>query len=56
MMRSSVGRIRETSKLPDPIAVVHSVAFAGVDETELTKAAELLETATQRLNNHGLTE
>jgi DNA-binding MarR family transcriptional regulator len=44
------------SKLPDPIAVVHSVAFDGVDEAELTRVAELLEAATQRLNNHGLTE
>lgn len=44
------------SRLPDPIAVVHSLAFDGVDEAELTKTAELLEAATQRLNNHGLTE
>lgn len=43
-------------KLPDPIAVVHAVAFDGVDDAELTRAAELLEAATQRLNNHGLTE
>lgn len=44
------------SQLSDPIAVAHSVAFAGVDEAELTRAARLLEAATQRLNNHALTE
>jgi DNA-binding MarR family transcriptional regulator len=43
-------------KLPDPIAVVHAVAFDGVDDAELTRVAGLLEAATQRLNNHGLTE
>jgi DNA-binding MarR family transcriptional regulator len=42
--------------LPDPIAVVHAVAFDGVDELELRRAAELLELATQRLNDHGLTK
>jgi DNA-binding MarR family transcriptional regulator len=42
--------------LPDPIAVVHAVAFDGVDDAELTRVAGLLEAATQRLNNHGLTE
>lgn len=37
------------SDLPDPIALILSVAFDGVDEADITTTARVLRTATQRL-------
>lgn len=40
------------AELPDPIALIHAVAFAGVDDDDLVRAAALLEAATRRLQDH----
>jgi DNA-binding MarR family transcriptional regulator len=40
------------AKLPDPITVARTVAFAGADNAELAYAASLLEAATNRLHEH----
>ena len=40
------------ARLPDPIAVIQDVAFAGVDDAELARTAALLEAATLRLHEH----
>ena len=39
-------------ELPDPIALILSVAFDGVDQRELATASRVLQAATERLNNH----
>jgi DNA-binding MarR family transcriptional regulator len=38
------------TQLPDPVALILSVAFDGVDETELETARRVLQAATERLN------
>lgn len=40
------------STIPDPIEVITSVAFAGVDPTEVATAQRVLSEATRRLVNH----
>ena len=40
-------------ELPDPIVALQSIAFAGVDDADLARAAALLETATRRLQDYG---
>jgi MarR family transcriptional regulator, lower aerobic nicotinate degradation pathway regulator len=39
-------------ELPDPISLILSVAFDGVDQTELATAHRVLQAATERLNHH----
>ena len=39
-------------KLPDPIALILSVAFDGVDQAELATTRRVLQAATERLNHH----
>ena len=39
-------------ELPDPIELITAVAFDGADPTELAIARRVLQTATQRLNQH----
>ena len=39
-------------ELPDPIELITAVAFDGADPTELAIARRVLQTATQRLNEH----
>jgi DNA-binding MarR family transcriptional regulator len=41
-------------QLPDPIALIQSVAFDGVDESELALVVKVLQAATERLNGHYL--
>jgi DNA-binding MarR family transcriptional regulator len=38
--------------LPDPITLILSIAFDGVDEAELAIARRVLQGATERLNHH----
>jgi DNA-binding MarR family transcriptional regulator len=38
------------TQLPDPVALILSVAFDGVDQTELETARRVLQAATERLN------
>jgi hypothetical protein len=38
--------------LPDPIALIATVAFEGSDETEVAITNRVLMDATQRLNNY----
>jgi len=40
------------ASVPDPIAIITSVAFDGVDDTEIATASRVLQDATQRLNNY----
>jgi MarR family transcriptional regulator, lower aerobic nicotinate degradation pathway regulator len=39
-------------QLPDPLALIRATAFEGVDDTDLETVVRVLQTATQRLNNH----
>ena len=39
-------------ELPDPLALIRAIAFDGADEAELATAIRVLQTATQRLNDH----
>jgi DNA-binding MarR family transcriptional regulator len=39
-------------ELPDPIALIRSVAFDGVNQAELAAARRVLQAATERLNHH----
>jgi DNA-binding MarR family transcriptional regulator len=39
-------------KLPDPIAVSRSISLSGTDDSDLATAVRVLQTATQRLNDH----
>ena len=39
-------------QLPDPVALILSVAFDGVSEAELATARRVLQAATERLNQH----
>lgn len=53
--RQKVLRLTEAGRtlwaeLPDPIAVIQTIAFAGVDDTELARTAAFLEAATRRLH------
>jgi MarR family transcriptional regulator, lower aerobic nicotinate degradation pathway regulator len=41
-------------ELPDPIDLILTVAFGGADPAELAIARRVLQTATQRLNEHAL--
>jgi DNA-binding MarR family transcriptional regulator len=40
------------ASLPDPIALIATVAFEGADETEVAITNRVLKDATQRLNNY----
>jgi DNA-binding MarR family transcriptional regulator len=39
-------------ELPDPLAVIRAIAFAGADRAELAAAARVLQSATERLSRH----
>jgi DNA-binding MarR family transcriptional regulator len=39
-------------ELPDPLALIRAIAFDGSDAAELAIALRVLQTATQRLNDH----
>jgi DNA-binding MarR family transcriptional regulator len=39
-------------ELPDPLAVIRAIAFEGSDAADLATALRVLQSATQRLNDH----
>jgi DNA-binding MarR family transcriptional regulator len=39
-------------QLPDPLALIRAIAFDGADAAELAITLRVLQSATQRLNNH----
>ena len=52
MLRITRSGTKLWRELPDPIELVTAVAFDGADPTELAIARRVLQTATQRLNEH----
>jgi MarR family transcriptional regulator, lower aerobic nicotinate degradation pathway regulator len=52
MLRITSAGKKLWGKLPDPVALVLTVAFEGIDKAELATAIRVLETATQRLNTY----
>jgi len=40
------------SQLPDPIALIGTVSLAGINDAELKTTIRVLQTATQRINDH----
>jgi DNA-binding MarR family transcriptional regulator len=40
------------AELPDPLAVIRAISFEGADPAETATALRVLQTATQRLNDH----
>jgi DNA-binding MarR family transcriptional regulator len=52
MLRITASGKRLWKELPDPIALILSVAFDGVDQVELDTAHRVLQAATERLNQH----
>ena len=52
MLRITASGKKLWKELPDPIALILSVAFDGVDQAELAIARRVLQTATERLNHH----
>ena len=54
MLRITASGKKLWKELPDPIALILSVAFDGVDQAELATARRVLQAATERLNHHVL--
>jgi len=52
MLRITRSGTKLWRELPDPIELITAVAFDGADPTELAIARRVLQTATQRLNQH----
>jgi DNA-binding MarR family transcriptional regulator len=52
MLRITASGKKLWKELPDPIALILSVAFDGVDQSELATARRVLQAATERLNHH----
>jgi DNA-binding MarR family transcriptional regulator len=52
MLRITRSGTKLWRELPDPIELITAVAFQGADPTELAIARRVLQTATQRLNEH----
>ena len=52
MLRLTLSGKKLWKQLPDPIVLILSVAFDGLDEAELETARRVLRTATERLNRH----
>ena len=52
MLRITTSGKKLWKQLPDPIALILSAAFDGVDEAELATARRVLQGATERLNHH----
>lgn len=52
MIRLTASGKKLWKELPDPIALILSVAFDGVDQAELATARRVLQAATERLNHH----
>ena len=54
-LRLTASGKRLWKRLPDPLGLILSVAFDGLEETELATARRVLQTATERLNHSGST-
>lgn len=52
MLRITPSGKKLWKELPDPIALILSIAFDGVDQAELATARRVLQAATERLNHH----
>jgi DNA-binding MarR family transcriptional regulator len=52
MLRITASGKKLWKELPDPIALILSVAFDGVDQAEMATARRVLQAATERLNHH----
>jgi DNA-binding MarR family transcriptional regulator len=52
MLRITYSGKKLWKELPDPISLILSVAFDGVDPAELDTARRVLQAATERLNQH----
>jgi DNA-binding MarR family transcriptional regulator len=52
MLRITASGKKLWKELPDPIALILSVAFDGVGQAELATARRVLQAATERLNHH----
>jgi DNA-binding MarR family transcriptional regulator len=52
MLRITASGKKLWKELPDPIALILSIAFDGVDHAELATARRVLKAATERLNHH----
>jgi DNA-binding MarR family transcriptional regulator len=52
MLRITTSGKKLWKELPDPIVLILSVAFDGVDQAELDMARRVLQAATERLNQH----
>jgi DNA-binding MarR family transcriptional regulator len=52
VLRITGAGIKLWEDLPDPLALIRAIAFDGSDAAELATARRVLQTATQRLNDH----
>jgi DNA-binding MarR family transcriptional regulator len=52
MLRITASGKKLWKELPDPIALILSVAFDGIDQADLATARRVLQAATERLNHH----
>jgi len=52
VIRRTDAGTRLWASLPDPLAVIRAIAFQGADPAELATARQVLQDATQQLNNH----
>jgi DNA-binding MarR family transcriptional regulator len=52
VLRITDAGMRLWDELPDPLAGIRAIAFDGADPAELATACQVLQAATQRLNDH----
>jgi DNA-binding MarR family transcriptional regulator len=52
VLRLTAAGMRLWGELPDPLALIRAIAFEGADPAELAAAAQVLQSATERLNRH----
>jgi DNA-binding MarR family transcriptional regulator len=52
VLRITDAGMKRWKELPDPLAVIRAIAFEGSDAAELATALRVLQSATQRLNDH----
>jgi DNA-binding MarR family transcriptional regulator len=52
ILRITASGMKLWNDLPDPLEIIHTVAYDGADGAELATATRVLQTATQRLNDH----
>jgi len=52
VLRLTASGTKLWSELPDPIAVIGRISLAGIDDAELETTIRVLQTATQRINDH----